>query len=205
MATVKSEKDLDDTPFVSNEVQIPDVSSQINQLKQEKADIIQELVKIKSENQKLNFNFQQKSNGTQTLVEQHLAGTMQLEKIIQGLENELVEWKQKCSIEVEKHNKSAITISSLKREKNELSAHLKQLRQSTNQPIQQNISVPEPDRIVDTEDEVYEVEALLRHKTVRRFLVRWKDFSSEHDSWVTEDDLNCTKLLKEYLKKKNLE
>lgn len=206
MATIKNEKDLDESPFISNEVQILDVGSKIDQLNQEKADIIQELVNIKAENQNMNFAIQQKADEMQTLIERHLAEKTQFNRTIQGLQDELVEWKRKCSIEIEKYNKIEKTISGLKREKNELSAHLMQLRRSIQTPIQQNKSEASKPS-TDTEDEVYEVEALLRHKTskkVRSFLVRWEGYSPEYDTWVPECDLHCEQLLTAYLKENNL-
>lgn len=56
------------------------------------------------------------------------------------------------------------------------------------------------------------MEKILAHKdakessdNVRRYLVKWKNFSSKHNSWVPEDDLFCPDLLKEYEKRRKKE
>lgn len=194
ISSVKNENGLDEAPFVSNEVQILNSGSLMDQLKQEKEDVLQELITIKSENQKLNFEVQRKGDELQTLTEKYSFETMKLSKTIESLKNEMAEWKQRYSVECESNKEQEKTILNLKREKNELSAQLVQLRKTTSISNQ------------EVEDEVYEVDKLLDHKInrVRHFLVRWKNFTSEHDSWVTEDDLHCKTILNEYLKKKNL-
>lgn len=214
-ATVKTEKELDDNPFVSNAVQFLDSGSQISQLEREKSEMIQELVEMKSDNQKINFELQQKCNEIQVLNEQRMAENMHMSKTIRTLQNELNDWKQKCSIAIKKHDDDQGIISKLKREKNELSAQLIQLRRISQ--IQHDDSSDTEAGEKETEEketeeeegeEVFEVESLLKHKVnqrkVRSFLVRWKNYSSEHDSWVKESDLNCPTILKEYLKKHSL-
>lgn len=50
---------------------------------------------------------------------------------------------------------------------------------------------------------VYEVEGILSHKILknqREFYVRWKHFTSDHDSWVKEKNLKCPLILESYLK-----
>lgn len=52
----------------------------------------------------------------------------------------------------------------------------------------------------------YEVECLLDDKIVRgkrKFLVHWKDFESEHDTWENEHNLNCPDILRDYLSAKD--
>ncbi|SPP89918.1 chromodomain-helicase-DNA-binding protein 1 [Drosophila guanche] len=50
----------------------------------------------------------------------------------------------------------------------------------------------------------YEVEAIIGHKKVRGasfFLVRWKGYSSDSDTWEPESELNCDALIAEFRKK----
>lgn len=57
------------------------------------------------------------------------------------------------------------------------------------------------------ECDFFEVEKLLNHKNVRKvrhFLVRWKGFGPQFDSWQKEVDLNCPDLLQAYIKKTKL-
>lgn len=56
-------------------------------------------------------------------------------------------------------------------------------------------------------DNMYEVEKIMNHRIVNgkmSFLVRWKNYSSKHDSWVTQSDLNCEEILKAYQNLKRL-
>lgn len=53
----------------------------------------------------------------------------------------------------------------------------------------------------------YEVECLLGHKKVKGvllFLVRWKGYSSEDDTWERKDNLKCPQILNRYLKLNSL-
>lgn len=54
---------------------------------------------------------------------------------------------------------------------------------------------------------VFEVDKLIDHrgrKGKREFLVRWKHFDSEDDTWEKEENLSCPKILAKYLKKHRL-
>ncbi|XP_034664857.1 chromodomain-helicase-DNA-binding protein 1 [Drosophila subobscura] len=53
-------------------------------------------------------------------------------------------------------------------------------------------------------EEEYEVEAIIGHKKVRGasfFLVRWKGYSSDADTWEPESELNCDDLIAAFRKK----
>ena len=57
-----------------------------------------------------------------------------------------------------------------------------------------NFPVPPPD-LIDGEEE-YEIEKIIRHRgtpSTRSFLIRWKGYSAEEDSWVPERDLKNAK------------
>ena len=65
---------------------------------------------------------------------------------------------------------------------------------------------PEPPAVTDTEPEKpgkpYELERLLEKKTMYgkpHYLVKWKDYGSEHNAWYSIDDLpNATDLIQDY-------
>lgn len=54
----------------------------------------------------------------------------------------------------------------------------------------------------------YEVEKILDHKMKRKtrfYLVRWAEYDPSHDSWVSEHDLCCPKVLENYKKLRNID
>lgn len=55
------------------------------------------------------------------------------------------------------------------------------------------------------EDEDYEVERILdvqiHRNNKREFLIRWKGYSSNVDSWEPEENLNCKELIDKYMEK----
>lgn len=101
---------------------------------------------------------------------------------------ELSDLKQKC-VELTRQNKI-------------LSAQLKQLKtgvsenrnKKTNEQIQQHDS----DSSMDSDE--YEVEKILKKKKGKEvYLVRWKGFGSNFDTWERKENLiHCPKLLKEF-------
>lgn len=51
----------------------------------------------------------------------------------------------------------------------------------------------------------YEVGAILKHKNTRnghKYLIRWKNYGSDEDSWEREENLNCPTILEQYKKSK---
>jgi hypothetical protein len=51
------------------------------------------------------------------------------------------------------------------------------------------------------EEETYEVERILNHRgpvKSREYLVRWKHYDAEHDSWVSAADMNAPALIRQY-------
>lgn len=217
-AIVKTENEIDENLFVTEAVPCLSVGSQIDQLKSDKTKIIQELVGIKDENQKLHFEIQQKIDELQKLNTQRLIDDRSAKQKIQLLERELNEWKQKYAIEVENQNKNDAMISKLNRENFVMMAKLQQLQQSMNdtaashnfngknKPIDNKIKQQTEEEENESDSE-FEVESLRDHKMVkgkRLFLVRWKNFSSKYDTWESEKNLHCPKILEQYLKSKKI-
>lgn len=58
------------------------------------------------------------------------------------------------------------------------------------------------------ENDVYEVEQIIAHKKVNNelfFLIRWRNYGSEDDTWERKENLNCNKILRNYLKHNNVD
>lgn len=91
-------------------------------------------------------------------------------------------------------------ISDLKRENKFLLARNKQFqtgmeqRKSANATTDPNIESPSENN--------YEVEEILDHKNTRagrKFLIRWKGYDSDDDTWEKESNLKCPEILNKYL------
>lgn len=66
----------------------------------------------------------------------------------------------------------------------------------------------DPKKLSDEEDDSdenteWEVARIVKHRTKknesREFLIRWKGYTSEDDTWEAEENLNCPELIREYL------
>ncbi|XP_015119463.1 heterochromatin protein 1 [Diachasma alloeum] len=54
----------------------------------------------------------------------------------------------------------------------------------------------------EEEDKEYEVEKIVAHRTIkgrRQFLVRWKGYNDDADTWEQEKDLSCPQLIEDFL------
>lgn len=148
----------------------------INKLKAEKADLIDQYISLKQKYQELFYKHEEKKTENDHLKQQ-----------IRELQNENKELKSLSDTNVHRENKQLI-------------AKVKQLRRSscavTVTPIK---SSPKREK-----KEEYEVEKIVKHrgrKGKREFLVRWKNFSNDQDTWVKETDLSCPAILKNYKEK----
>lgn len=78
------------------------------------------------------------------------------------------------------------------------------------EPEEENKSVGRPgpskrfrkDEKATTIEKEYEVQKIVGQRTIkgrRQFLIRWKGYDEDSDTWEQEKDLNCTELIEEYL------
>lgn len=86
-------------------------------------------------------------------------------------------------------------------ENKQLHAEMKQIKR-----ISKSYITPQRKTTKHNED-VFEVEQLINHrgrKPNREFLVRSKGYDEPDDTWETEANLNCPKILADYIKRKRL-
>lgn len=179
-------------PFLTEDVECLDLGQQLDKLKEEKSQMIQNILTLKDENQKMHYELR-------NMERENAKIRSNFESRIDDLEQQVTKWTKKCkTLEAEK-SENEKNVSRLNRENSIISAKIKQLeRYSEGRPSIGNES---------SDEESFEVEAILGHQTRRRkreFFIKWKHFSAEHNSWVPETDLNCRKILNAYLESKNL-
>lgn len=168
---------------------------------EEKKALIDDIVRLKSENQKMLLNLKNTEEKLETVEitncelaanvsqcrETHLKEINSLRSDSSKLNDMVNEMKTD-------HNKR---ITELTREKDLSQAKLKQLQNTITQQNRESEDESE-------DNGFHEVECLLRDKVVqkRAYLVRWKDCDSSQDSWILESDLSCPKILQKYKQSK---
>lgn len=124
-----------------------------------------------------------------------------------------LELQQQIRELTEVNTKYKNTIQRLTYDNKTLAARNKQLQSEFNRSgydaIQTNADTSTSKIAIDkftpnepTKNHVYEVERLVSHKTQdgsKYFLIRWKGYDASFDTWEREDNLNCPKLMKNYL------
>lgn len=163
---------------------------------QERKDLIDKIVSLKTENQILTKNMNEKCNELSILNK--TKETLEARLKEQGKEHVLVVGglQTVLSKSNEKAESNQKRIAELKRDNQLLNGQMKQL---------QSTLVKDEDAGPNDVD-VYEVENLLDDKMVtnteRHYLVRWKGFDFSQDSWERESNLHCPDILKKYKKNK---
>lgn len=156
-----------------------------------------ELCAVRIEYDSAYFQWQKEKNSLQK-QNQTLAA-----KII-SLEQEKKCGQERIDVLIAESKSSGVQIEQLKKENKMLAARSKQFQSGVVQNMEHNgTQKQEKDTTEKQKKDVYEVENILDHKFTknqRRFLVRWKGFNSNHDTWEPEKCLNCPKILNTYLK-----
>ena len=80
-------------------------------------------------------------------------------------------------------------------------SHLRPYR-DPNRVVAGRVPRPPPPLVADGDD-TYEVERILKHRVNPRtqvisYLIRWRGYSPEHDSWVLDRDVHAPTLLRRY-------
>lgn len=154
-----------------------------------------DIIKLKGESAE-NKNEFQKIRNELALV------TSKMEISVKSLSNEMADLKIQLS-KMKTHltnseQRNGKIISDLVQENRLLTAGFKQLKKCQTESTK---SIVKKETKTPIQSDFHEVQALLEDKMEngkRVYLVRWKGFGSQHDSWVRESDLKCSQILKKY-------
>lgn len=191
----------------SAEYQIEDVEDAHNSTTaHNKQKLLEAFGLLKAENQKLTFDLKEKQDECSKIVSEKnkmAENVATAQARIRNLELELTDIKQKFEKQNDEYEQK---LSNVSHENQHLTARLKQLQTGldTHQAAT-NQNLPKTDDKICEEND-YEVEAILHDKmkgNVHFFLIRWKGFSAEYDTWERKSNLNCPSILKNYFKTKN--
>lgn len=172
--------------------------STANSWDKEKKSLIDNFMTLKSENQLLvqNLNDKNAELNSANILKHELESRL-IEKDVEfsAKYNEL---KRNLKIATEKEENNMKMISDLKRENSLLLSQNKQLQTGLAQAEKTN------DNSDSDECDVYVVERLLDDKLVneRQYLVRWKGYDATADTWERESNLRCDSILKKYKQSK---
>lgn len=170
-------------------------SDEIDKLKIEKLDLINQYISLKKVHQEMFYKYK-------TVM----CENEKLKAEVEKLQSENVELKNNISV-----IDSSTNQQSLLRENKNLIAIVKQMRRDSvpnMTPKKTPMKTPKKDSPkFNARSKIYEVEQLLKHrgrKGDREFMVRWVNYGPEDDTWERESNLMCPKILQLYKKQHRL-
>lgn len=178
---VKEERDVDVIPFESVDVHCAKKDNQkgllteIDGLKAEKTELVQQLIRIKEDNQNLYLEVKSK------------------QRTIATLEGEQSDHRKNICEQQQ-------LITHLTREVNIAQAKIKQLMSSACANTSKNQLIDGAEDVFEVES----ILDHMGKKGRRRFLIRWQGYPPESDTWEKESNLKCPTILQDYLKGKGL-
>lgn len=208
---IKKEQDIEKSLKIKIEKKTPNESGSCHGSSapwlQEKKRLIEKIVALQTENQSITFDLQNKISHYKAIIGEKVNVEHQLSEKVMALTDKLNNTISEATVIkanlAKQKDQDKETIVQLTYENKTLEARLKQLQFGINQ---QNASKNDSEQ-KESSHNVYEVEKLIRHKKkkgVIYYLVRWKNFTPEDDTWEKEENLMCPGILKSYKRKMKL-
>lgn len=162
----------------------------------EKQRLMETIVSLKTQNQKITFDLKTKQKECVKLIAEKSVleqGAIETSAKITKLELDLSHLKTESDHKLNQYKRKAFDLN---QQNQTLSARIKQLQSA----MAQNSQIENK-----TENNIYEVEKIIDEKKVGKmqyYLVRWKGFGANDDTWEKEANLMCPTILKDYLRDK---
>lgn len=179
----------------------------IEKFKAEKGNFITEIVSLKSENRQLTFRLNEQKIELAANEMEYSTNVCKLNQKIAQISSDLKKSKSEITKLtanfLEEKAKDKKLIDKLVSEKKQLSARVKQLQSCSLLNKTQNDDGKNTENLGDENE--YEVDKLIADEMdgkTRYYLVRWKGFGREDDTWEEEKNLSCPIILEEYNKQK---
>lgn len=184
----------------SPEMNAPSTSNQITWANEKKT-LVEKIVALRTENQHITLSLQKKKEDCESLAtEKHNVEhtVIALTEEINTLKSQLTKIKSDF---IAQKDCDRQTIANLTSENKTFHAQIQQFRAGIDLQTTADFSKSQES------EEIFEVEALVRHKKKKdgmHYLVRWKNFTSDEDTWEKESNLMCPKILDNYKRKMKL-
>lgn len=185
----------------------PVVLDEAELLKAEKVNLITEIDSLKSENQHVNFQLNEHKNELTKVKMEYEQNILKFNREIAKISSDLKIAESEISKLKKEHlEEKAIgkkAIDKLVAEERILSARVKQIQSCTHLNVPHNNEHTLDEN--DGTENIYEAEKLIADEMTgktRYYLVRWKGYGREDDTWEKEQNLSCPAILDEYKKRK---
>lgn len=223
---IENENDLPDRHFVEYRT-VNVTATEVNHMVQPDADdgkkkMLDELAGLKQQVNHHYFESRKKDELIEMMKDTAIRTKEEMTAQIDGLSNEIVAYRDEIAKLQDFGRNFETQIDKLKKEK-EMLCNMTEKNKSDQKDMLNRIdSLTKQNKLLvaqleqlkfgiaqsSTEEKgddtnTFDVERIISHKIRRNkkmFLIRWKNYDKSHDSWVAEKDLNCDKLLMEYLK-----
>lgn len=180
-----------------------------NEWQKEKEGLVYQIVSLKAELQRVGslLNQLQLEFSSLSLEKEKLKEEISAKEVLLKQKEELQTLLTQLQIEFDKlKEQDANTIANLTRENKMLVAQVKQLQSGvSHRESYGKIEEKSTNDADGIDDNVYEVEKIIRHQYSREYLVRWKPFGPDDDTWEKESNLNCPTILNKYKKIKKIQ